>query len=92
MTDRPGERKGPDPLADKLAGLGPKRQGNRHRIDELFENRPAVLESILAASKRGVSHRAIADLISDSENHIGVSAVGSWLKKNAVSATERSTK
>jgi len=69
-----------DALAKKLSEATPARSGHKLRIEELFGDRPDVLEAIIAARKRGLSSRVIADVLSAEGEKVADGAVTNWLR------------
>lgn len=74
----------PDPLAEALNALDRRRIGGvKLLVDELWSDRPEVLDSIRAARARGLGHRQIAEALTV-EHPISEGAVRNWCKANSV--------
>lgn len=77
----------PDPLAAALDELvEPASGGTKLRILQLFEDRPAVLDSIRSARRdRHLSFNQIAERLTTSgEEPVSSAAVKAWLKRQGI--------
>ena len=71
-----------DPLAAALDAAPISHAGSQSlKIDALYGDRPDVLDSIVAAHKRGLGHTTIANLLTEHGGTlVSYSAVKSWLR------------
>jgi non-ribosomal peptide synthetase component E (peptide arylation enzyme) len=73
-----------DDLADALLNYVPEHRQHMTKIDQLFGDRPEVLEAIAVAYRdKKLSARSIADILS-TEQPIGKNSVENWLKKQGL--------
>lgn len=70
-----------DPIAAALHKETPENPFSKQLLlDELFADRPDVLEAVKAARKRGVTWQRIADILSAEGRRVSASAVSRWYK------------
>lgn len=72
-------------VASELLNGTPRRCGAGLRVDELFGDRPDILDAIrVARSERKVSFQFIADILSKEGETVSGTAVQNWLRGQGV--------
>jgi DNA-directed RNA polymerase specialized sigma24 family protein len=72
-------------LAAQLKGEPRNRYGRTLKLEELFGDRPDILEAVIVArAERKLSYQSIADVLGREGEYISPTAVQNWLRAQGV--------